>query len=122
MAVIFCFYCDRVFSDESTLITHQKARHFKCDTCHKKLNSISGLSIHCNQVHKVLVERVPHAMPGRDMVDIEIFGMSGVPEGTRPGQAPPPPAEEPQPKQPRMDTVPGQGPPGYQGGYGMPGQ
>ena len=28
-AVIFCFYCDRVFSDESTLITHQKARHFK---------------------------------------------------------------------------------------------
>ena len=32
------------------------------------------------------------------------------------------PAEEPQPKQPRMDTMPGQGPPGYQGGYGMPGQ
>ena len=29
----------------------------RCDTCHKKLNSISGLSIHCNQVHKVLVER-----------------------------------------------------------------
>ena len=25
----FCYYCDRVFSDESTLIQHQKAKHFK---------------------------------------------------------------------------------------------
>lgn len=25
----WCYYCDRVFSDESTLIQHQKAKHFK---------------------------------------------------------------------------------------------
>jgi hypothetical protein len=24
----FCYYCDRVFEDEFTLIQHQKARHF----------------------------------------------------------------------------------------------
>lgn len=27
--VIFCFYCDRIFADESTLVQHQKAKHFK---------------------------------------------------------------------------------------------
>ncbi len=31
------------------------------------------------------VNRVPNAMPGRDSVNIEIFGMAGVPEGAAPG-------------------------------------
>ncbi len=31
------------------------------------------------------VIRVPNAMPGRDSVNIEIFGMAGVPEGAAPG-------------------------------------
>ena len=25
----WCYYCDRVFSDEQTLVQHQKAKHFK---------------------------------------------------------------------------------------------
>ena len=25
----WCYYCDRVFSDEPTLVQHQKAKHFK---------------------------------------------------------------------------------------------
>lgn len=33
--------------------------------------------------------RVPKAKPGRDSVDIEIFGMSGVPAGLKPGDAAP---------------------------------
>ncbi len=76
--VTFCYYCDRIFADETTLIQHQKARHYKCvqllplvtsfaadtdlivmfrcSTCHKKLNTIQGLAIHCSQVHKINVE------------------------------------------------------------------
>ena len=27
--VTFCYYCDRIFADETTLIQHQKARHYK---------------------------------------------------------------------------------------------
>ena len=27
----WCYYCDRVFSDEPTLVQHQKAKHFKVD-------------------------------------------------------------------------------------------
>ena len=31
--------------------------------------------------------RVPKAKPGRQSVDIEIFGMAGVPPGLKPGEA-----------------------------------
>ena len=48
----FCYYCDRLFDDEKVLIEHQKAKHFKCHVCNKKLMTASGLSIHCVQVHK----------------------------------------------------------------------
>lgn len=34
--------------------------------------------------------RVPNAHPGKDSVNIEIFGMAGVPEGAVPGGAAPP--------------------------------
>jgi hypothetical protein len=27
--VTFCFYCDRTFNDEGTLVQHQKGKHFK---------------------------------------------------------------------------------------------
>ncbi|KAL3158114.1 hypothetical protein ABBQ32_011713 [Trebouxia sp. C0010 RCD-2024] len=83
--VTFCYYCDRIFADETTLIQHQKARHYKCSTCHKKLNTIQGLAIHCSQVHKITVEAVPNALPGRGSVNVEIFGMAGVPDGAAPG-------------------------------------
>lgn len=40
MITAVCFYCDRIFADEATLIQHQKAKHFKCTVCHKKLSTV----------------------------------------------------------------------------------
>ncbi len=74
-------YCNREFDDDKVLIFHQKAKHFKCHICHKKLFSAPGLAIHCSQVHKETVSRVPNAVPGRESIEAEIFGMEGVPEG-----------------------------------------
>eukprot|EP01135_Chromosphaera_perkinsii_P008167 Nk52_evm1s1166 gene=Nk52_evmTU1s1166 len=76
----WCWYCDRSFEDEKILINHQKARHFKCHVCHRKLTSASGMVVHCQQVHNERVEKVPNAKQGRDRPDIEIFGMDGIPE------------------------------------------
>ncbi len=46
----WCWYCNRDFDDEKILLQHQKAKHFKCHICHKKLYTGPGLSIHCMQV------------------------------------------------------------------------
>ncbi|KFM25127.1 Zinc finger protein 207 [Auxenochlorella protothecoides] len=48
----WCFYCDREFQDEATLITHQKSKHFKCETCHKRLVTVRALAVHSLQVMK----------------------------------------------------------------------
>ena len=32
------------------------------------------------QVHKEKVDKVPNALPGRHNIDIEIYGMEGIPE------------------------------------------
>lgn len=48
----FCYYCDRVFDDEMVLVTHQKAKHWKCQHCQKKLGSSHSLTVHVFQVHK----------------------------------------------------------------------
>ena len=53
--VLTCRYCNREFDDEKILIQHQKAKHFKCHICHKKLYTGPGLSIHCMQVCPLLV-------------------------------------------------------------------
>ncbi|KAJ3033034.1 hypothetical protein HDV00_006844 [Rhizophlyctis rosea] len=76
----WCWYCDREFEDEKVLINHQKAKHFKCNSCGKKLNTVGGLSVHMGQVHKENLTTVPNALPGREGVDLEIFGMEGIPE------------------------------------------
>lgn len=76
---IFCYYCDRVFEDEKVLILHQKARHFKCHLCNKKLNTVGGMVIHLNQVHKASIEQVPNSKDGRGSLKTEIYGMEGVP-------------------------------------------
>ena len=54
----WCWYCNREFDDEKILIQHQKAKHFKCHICHKKLYTGPGLSIHCMQVHKETIDKV----------------------------------------------------------------
>ncbi|OAY83085.1 protein SUPPRESSOR OF FRI 4 isoform X2 [Ananas comosus] len=75
----WCYYCDREFDDEKILVQHQKAKHFKCHVCHKKLSTASGMAIHVLQVHKETVTKVPNAKPDRDSTEIEIFGMQGIP-------------------------------------------
>jgi hypothetical protein len=54
---VFCYYCDREFDDEKILVQHQKAKHFKCHVCYKKLSTASGMAIHVLQVHKESVTR-----------------------------------------------------------------
>ncbi|KTF73375.1 hypothetical protein cypCar_00046784, partial [Cyprinus carpio] len=73
-------YCNRDFDDEKILIQHQKAKHFKCHICHKKLYTGPGLAIHCMQVHKETIDSVPNAIPGRTDIELEIYGMEGIPE------------------------------------------
>ncbi|XWS40481.1 hypothetical protein CRYUN_Cryun18bG0143700 [Craigia yunnanensis] len=76
---VWCYYCDREFDDEKILVQHQKAKHFKCHVCHKKLSTVGGMVIHVLQVHKETVTKVPNAKPGRESTDIEIYGMQGIP-------------------------------------------
>lgn len=61
------------------MVQHQKAKHFKCHICHKKLYTGPGLSIHCMQVHKETIDKVPNSFPNRSNIEIEIFGMDGIP-------------------------------------------
>ena len=81
IAKAWCWYCDRCFDDEPTLIQHQRAKHFRCAQCMRQLNSAAGLVIHIAQVHKQIIEKVPGAIPGHDTPELEIFGMEGIPEG-----------------------------------------
>lgn len=76
----WCYYCERDFEDLKLLISHQKAKHFKCERCGKRLNTAGGLSVHMNQVHKESLSSVENALPNRQGLDVEIFGMEGVPE------------------------------------------
>ena len=40
----WCYYCERDFDDMRVLIAHQKAKHFKCDRCGRRLNTAGGES------------------------------------------------------------------------------
>ncbi|KAI5122221.1 hypothetical protein M0805_002710 [Coniferiporia weirii] len=78
----WCWYCEREFEDEKVLMQHQKAKHFKCKTCPRRLNTAGGLAVHIQQVHKLEPENLPrieNALPGRDGYEVEIFGMEGIP-------------------------------------------
>lgn len=77
---IWCFYCDREFEDERILIQHQKAKHFKCDWCTKKMQNAGGLVVHALQVHKETVKKIPNAKEDRDLVEFDIQGMNGIPD------------------------------------------
>jgi hypothetical protein len=45
-------FCEREFEDENVLITHQRAKHFKCVDCGKRMGSIPALQGHMHHVHK----------------------------------------------------------------------
>jgi phage shock protein A len=76
----WCYYCERDFDDQKILIDHQKAKHFKCDHCNRRLNTAGGLFVHLQQVHKATLTVIDNAMEGRQNVEPEIFGMMGIPE------------------------------------------
>ncbi|KAH6609993.1 kinesin family member 18/19 [Trichoderma cornu-damae] len=76
----WCYYCERDFEDLKLLISHQKAKHFKCDRCGRRLNTAGGLSVHLNQVHKETLSQVENALPNRQGLEVEIFGMEGIPQ------------------------------------------
>ncbi|GJN87362.1 hypothetical protein Rhopal_000311-T1 [Rhodotorula paludigena] len=75
----WCWYCDRTFEDQRVLLAHQKAKHFRCPMCPRRLNTAGGLAVHLDQVHKVGTDKIENALPGRDSFDIEIYGMEGIP-------------------------------------------
>lgn len=76
----WCWYCNREFDTEKILTQHQKVKHFKCLICFKRLFTGPGLNIHCLQVHKEKIDKVPNALPGRTNIEIEIYGMEGIPD------------------------------------------
>lgn len=47
----WCFYCEREFADETTLVQHQKAKHFKCPVCHRRFTNAPGMNVHMQQVN-----------------------------------------------------------------------
>ncbi|KAL8684088.1 MAG: hypothetical protein Q9224_006626 [Gallowayella concinna] len=79
----WCYYCERDFDDLKILINHQKAKHFKCERCGRRLNTAGGLSVHMTQVHKETLGSIENALPNRAGPDIEIFGMEGIPDDIR---------------------------------------
>lgn len=80
----FCWYCERTFDDEKILIQHQRAKHFRCPHCQKKLTTANGMAVHVTQVHKETIDKVPNAKEGRDTFTHEIIGMSGIPQSDLP--------------------------------------
>ncbi|KAF5475329.1 hypothetical protein F2P56_007142 [Juglans regia] len=117
---VWCYYCDREFEDEKILVQHQKAKHFKCHVCHKKLSTAGGMIIHVLQVHKESVTKVPNAKPSRESTDIEIYGMQGIPPdvlaahyGEEEGDAPSKVAKVDIPSTSRGGVVPGSSAFGY---------
>ncbi|KAF2755348.1 hypothetical protein EJ05DRAFT_99045 [Pseudovirgaria hyperparasitica] len=76
----WCYYCERDFTDMLNLIRHQKAKHFKCERCGRRLNTAGGLSVHMNQVHKEQLHFVENALENRKGLEVEIFGMEGIPD------------------------------------------
>ncbi|XP_075220474.1 uncharacterized protein LOC142323953 isoform X2 [Lycorma delicatula] len=130
----WCWYCNREFEDEKILIQHQKAKHFKCHICHKKLYTGPGLSIHCMQVHKEAIDKVPNSMSTRSNIEIEIYGMEGIPpedlkeherqrqgkHGGNRAQSPSSGEDEPPTKKKAPEGLLGSAPPGMAPGSMMP--
>jgi hypothetical protein len=119
---VYCWYCERKFEDEKVLVAHQKAKHFKCHVCHKKLTTAGGMVVHVFQVHKENITKVPNAKPGRDSVKYEIYGMDGIPEDGE-GYDDENPNKKPRVEAPGMAPLLPTPPMGFPGQFpGAPGQ
>lgn len=75
----FCYYCDKEYDHQDTLMEHQRDRHFSCLKCPKKFSTANSMSTHMLSVHRETLARVPNAKVGRDNLDVNIYGMEGVP-------------------------------------------
>jgi hypothetical protein len=69
----YCTYCDKLFQDDKILETHQKAKHFKCSVCEKKLSTAGGLVVHMYNQHKQTITTIANPKPGRDSISAEIL-------------------------------------------------
>ena len=83
----FCYYCEKECDDEAILHQHQKNRHFGCTQCKRTFSTATAMAAHLLQVHKETLTRysflhlsVPNAKRGRDAMDVQVYGMQGVPE------------------------------------------
>ena len=85
-------FCERVFADKMVLAAHQKAKHFTCNVCNKKLNSVAGtiaidptlipgLQNHLKTMHRQTLETIANALSHRSdpAPAPEISGMDGIP-------------------------------------------
>ena len=75
-----CYYCNKECRNEQALLLHQKAVHFKCEECNRKVAGIAGLKVHCQTVHREPLQRIPGAIKSREDPKIEVYGLAGVPE------------------------------------------
>merc|ERR1719433_2184365 len=81
----WCYYCGYEAKDETTLIQHQAAKHFACPFCDvgafgRLCQSLSGLIAHARRSHRKDLEKVPGAMKGRESTEVDVYGMSGIPQ------------------------------------------
>ena len=44
------------------------------------MTTVGALAIHSQQVHKETLHKVPNAREGRDSIDVQVYGMEGVPD------------------------------------------
>lgn len=75
----FCYYCDKDFDSITTLVQHQRTKHFACSESGRKFDTITGLRVHMLNAYKKAVKEVPGAIPGRENPDIVVHGMEGIP-------------------------------------------
>jgi len=77
----FCYYCEREFDSDKTLIQHQRTKHFNCAECGLKFDTVTGLRVHMLNAYKKTMKEVPNSIPGRENPDIVVHGMEGLPKG-----------------------------------------
>mmetsp|Transcript_122395 Transcript_122395/g.193881 ORF Transcript_122395/g.193881 Transcript_122395/m.193881 type:complete len:507 (-) Transcript_122395:53-1573(-) len=82
----WCYYCDAEARDESALITHQLAKHFRCPFCDPRsaggfCQGMAGLFSHVRRSHAKELTEVPNAIEGRKDTKVEVYGMTGIPDG-----------------------------------------
>lgn len=104
-AKFWCYYCGSEARDNTALIRHQQAKHFRCPECDPKSSgghcrTLSGLFSHLRRSHGKELDKVPGAIEGRTDVGIDVYGMIGIPvealeveeDAAADGNPPPPPA------------------------------